>query len=84
MTSVRHDRTLRLLAAELEAVALADERSMARSCDFESRVLRLAVATRNAVVLGVISADEADRVWGTAIDRHPRIGSARSGAPLAA
>ena len=83
MPSVRHDRTLRLLAAELEAVSRAGARGSAR-CDLESRVLRLAAATRNAVDLGVISADEADRLWASAIDRDPLIGATRPGPPLAA
>ncbi len=84
MQSTRHDRTVRLLAAGLEAVALAGERSNAPACDLEAQMLRLAAGTRNAVRLEIISAQEADQIWASAAARHPGTPWGRSGAPLAA
>ena len=84
MNSARHDRTVRLLAAELEAVALAGERASLRACDIETQILRLATATRNAVTLEVISVEEADRIWTSAVEQHPLVAWRPAGPPLAA
>ena len=84
MNSACHDRTVRLLAAELEAVAFARERATLRACDLETQILRLATATRNAVTLEVISAEEADRIWTSAVEQHPSVAWRPAGLPLAA
>ena len=52
----RHDRTLRLLEARLEALADACERSPRGERRFEREIAAAAAATRHAVALGLISA----------------------------
>jgi hypothetical protein len=67
--SARHDRTVRLLAARLEEMAVATERRPA--LDVEPRVLGALAATRHAVALGLLAGDEADAIWAAVADRHP-------------
>jgi hypothetical protein len=66
----RHDRTLRLLEARLEALASACERSLRGNRRFETEIAAAAAATRHAVELGLISAREANSVWATVARRH--------------
>ncbi len=80
----RHDRTMTLLAARLETIGLAVERRAERNPEIESHVLRAAMATRNAVLLELISREEADRVWADAAERHPGVSWAARGPLLAA
>ncbi len=67
----RHDRTLRLLEARLEALADVCERSPRGERRLEGEIAAAAAATRHAVKLGLISADEATSVWASVARRHP-------------
>lgn len=71
---VRHDRTVRLLASRLEEIALATERRPARDHELETSVLGALAATRHAVRLGLLSAEEADGIWASVAERHPSAG----------
>jgi hypothetical protein len=66
----RHDRTLRLLEARLEALADACERSPRGEVRFEPEIEAAAAATRHAVELGLISTSEGDRIWTAVARRH--------------
>ena len=68
----RHDRTLRLLEARLEALADACERAPRGERRFEPEIVAAVAATRHAVELGLISAHEGDAVWSAVASRHPR------------
>ena len=81
----RHDRTLRLLEARLEALADACERSPQGERRFEPEIVATVAATRHAVELGLISAREGNTVWAVVARRHPRADWCRRGPrPLAA
>ncbi len=67
----RHDRTLRLLEARLEALAGACGRAPRGELRFEREIAAAVAATRHAIALGLISADEADAVWAAVAGRHP-------------
>ena len=74
-----HDRTLRLLAARLEAVADVTERCLSGSRAVEHQVLALEAATRHAVRLAVLSEDEAQALWADVAERHPAVSWCRAG-----
>ncbi len=76
----RHDRTLRLLEARLDALADACERAPRGERRFEPEIDAAVAATRHAVALGLINAREADRVWAAVVRRHPRAAWCRRGA----
>ena len=59
----RHDRTLRILEARLEALADACERAPQGERRFEPEIIAAFAATRHAVDLGLISPLEGDTVW---------------------
>lgn len=80
----RHDRTLRLLEARLEALAEACERSPRGEHRYGREIDAAAAATRHAIDLGLISAEEAGAVWTTVSRRHPDAVWCREGPPLAA
>lgn len=67
----RHDRTVRLLAARLEEIALASERRPVGGPEIERRALGAAAATRHAVKLELLSAEEAGAIWAEVAARHP-------------
>jgi hypothetical protein len=75
----RHDRTLRLLEARLEALADACERAPRGERRFEPEIVAVVAATRHAVALGLISALEGDTVWAAVAGRHPRAAWCRRG-----
>jgi hypothetical protein len=75
----RHDRTLRLLEARLDALAGACEHSRRGELRFEREIAAAAAATRHAVDLGLISALEGDAVWAAVAARHPRAAWCRTG-----
>lgn len=80
-----HERTVRQLAARLEAVAGVTERSLAGARPLAPQVLALEAATRHAVELGVLARDEAEAIWAEVADRHPGVAWCRAGcADLAA
>ena len=75
------DRTVRLLEAELEALAGVSERSLAGARSLEPRVLALEAATRHAVALGLLAPSEARAVWAALAERHPGVRWCRDGCP---
>lgn len=70
----RHDHTARLLAGRLEEIAFASERRPGRDRGLETPVLAALAATRHAVQLGLLTADEADAIWASVAERHPSAG----------
>jgi hypothetical protein len=80
----RHDRTLRLLEARLEALADASERAQRGERRYESEIDAVVAATRHAVALGLISASEGDSVWAVVASRHPQAAWCRKGPRLLA
>ena len=69
-----HDRTVRLLEARLEALAHSSEHSLAGPQAVDRHVVALTVATRNAVELELLSAEEAHAIWAGVARRHPAAG----------
>jgi hypothetical protein len=80
----RHDRTLRLLEARLDALAAACARAPRGERRFDHEIVAAGAATRHAVELGLISADEGDAVWAAVARRHPRAAWCRRGPRLLA
>jgi hypothetical protein len=73
----RHDRTVRLLTARLETLAVAAERSPRGERELEPSILGAAAATRNAVRLRLLSREEAGAIWSAVAERHPTAAWAR-------
>jgi hypothetical protein len=67
----RHDRTVRLLAARLESLAVASIRSPGGERVYRDHILAAVAATRHAVALGLLSAEEAGAIWIEVATRHP-------------
>jgi hypothetical protein len=80
----RHDRTARLLETRLEALARVCERSSAPQAGFDEHVLAVVAATRHAIALDLLSAEEAGAIWADVRTRHPAAEWCRLGADLAA
>jgi hypothetical protein len=80
----RRDRTLRLLEARLEALAGISEREPRGERRLEREIAAAVAATRHAIELELISAEEAGAVWARVAGRHPDAGWCRTGPPLAA
>jgi hypothetical protein len=70
-TDARHNRTVRLLAARLETLAVASVRSPGGERAYRDHILAAAAATRHAVALDLISPDEAGEIWTQVARRHP-------------
>lgn len=70
-TDARHDRTVRLLAARLETLAVASVRSPGGERAYRDHILAAVAATRHAVALDLISPDEAGTIWTQVARRHP-------------
>jgi hypothetical protein len=81
---VRHDRTVRLLEARLEALAFVCERSPRGEARYERQIAAAAAATRHAIALELISLEEARSIWATVAQRHPDTAWCRTGLTLAA
>jgi hypothetical protein len=81
---LRHDRTVRLLAARLDALALASLRSPGGERMYRHHILAAVAATRHAIDLNLLSEAEADMIWAGVAERHPDAGWCRSGPRLAA
>jgi hypothetical protein len=81
---IRHDRTIRLLEARLEALAAACDRRPRGEQRLDREIVAAVAATRHAVALDLISSAEADAVWGSVAERHPRARWCRVGPRLAA
>jgi hypothetical protein len=80
----RHDRTIRLLEARLEALAAASERRPRGEQRLDREIVAAVAATRHAVALALISRREADAVWASVARRHPRARWCRQGPRIAA
>lgn len=76
-------RTLHMLEVRLEGLACVCERSPSATRRLESQVTAVAAATRRAVELDLLSADEARAVWAAVAGRHPSAEWCHS-SPLAA
>jgi hypothetical protein len=79
----RHDRTVRLLEARLEALAVVSARGPRGARDFDREIVAAAVATRHAVELEILSSAEAGAIWAAVAERHPAAAWCRT-SPLAA
>jgi hypothetical protein len=69
-TNPRHDRTVRILEARLEALAVVSERAPGPR-RFDRQILGAAAATRHAVALRLLSPEEAGEIWAGVARRHP-------------
>jgi hypothetical protein len=67
----RHDRTIRLLEARLEALAAVSERAPRGERRYDREIVGAVAATRHAVALALISTEEAGAVWASVARRHP-------------
>jgi hypothetical protein len=81
---LRHIRTVRLLETRLEALARAFEQPPTPHARFDEQVFCVVAATRNAVALELLSAEEADAIWANVRMRHPSADWCRLDADLAA
>jgi hypothetical protein len=82
--NLRHDRTVRLLAARLDALAVASMRVPGGQRMYRHHILAAVAATRHAIDLDLLSPAEADSIWAEVAKRHPEAGWCRSGPRLAA
>jgi len=73
---VRNDRTVRLLSQRLDELACRLERGCARR-PVAHQLERVSVATRHAIRLELISAEEAASIWARARKTHPVLESRR-------
>ena len=76
----RAERTARLLAARLDDVARAA--AGLPHAEAERLVERASVATKHAVELELLGADEADEIWHEAHVRHPELPDVPVGMPV--
>jgi hypothetical protein len=67
----RHDRTVRLLAARLESLAVASIRSPGGERAYRDHILAAVAATRHAVALELLTVEEAGAIWIEVAQRHP-------------
>ena len=74
----RHDRAVRMLAARLEYLAAAEERSTAGLRLPDEHVLAAEAATRHAIALGLLSSEEAAAIWAHVAERHPDVAWCRA------
>jgi hypothetical protein len=70
-THTRHDRTVRLLAARLETLAVASLRAPGGERAYRDHILAAVAATRHAVALELLSPEEAGSIWAQVASRHP-------------
>jgi hypothetical protein len=82
--TLRHDRTVRLLAARLDGLAFASMRVPGGERMYRHHILAAVAATRHAIDLGLLSPSEADSIWAEVAKRHPDADWCRSGPRLAA
>jgi hypothetical protein len=80
----RHDRTLRLLEGRLDALARASERQPRGELRFQREIAATVAATKHAIDLELITAEEAGAVWARVAGRHPDAAWCRTGPRLAA
>lgn len=70
-THPKHDRTVRLLEARLEALAVVCERTPGGARSYESHIVDVTAATRHAIALELLSREEAGEIWAEVARRHP-------------
>jgi hypothetical protein len=70
-TNPKHDRTVRLLEARLEALAVVSERAPSGPRPYDRHILGVVAATRHAVALDLLSPQEAGDIWAGVARRHP-------------
>jgi hypothetical protein len=70
-THPKHDRTVRLLEARLEDLAVVSERAPSGRRSFDRHILGVLAATRHAVALDLLSQQEAGEIWAGVARRHP-------------
>jgi hypothetical protein len=75
-----HDRTVRLLESQLEALAHVTERSLSGRPN-DRQVVALEAATRHAVELELLSSEEAGGIWNAVAKRHPGVRWCQGGCP---
>jgi hypothetical protein len=80
----RHNRTMRLLEARLEALAFASERAPVSARRFERQIVAAVAATRHAIALELITSEEAGALWAGVAKRHPAATWCQAGPGLAA
>jgi hypothetical protein len=80
----RHDRTVRLLEARLEVLAVASLQSPLGERRYERQIVAAVAATRHAIALGLLSSEEAGAIWATVARRHPGAAWCQAGPRLAA
>jgi hypothetical protein len=73
-TISRHDRTVRLLAARLETLAVASIRVPGGERAYRDHILAAVAATRHAIALELLSPEEAGAIWAQVATRHPEAG----------
>lgn len=77
---IHHDRTVRLLETQLEALANVTEKSLSGR-PIDRQVVALEAATLNAVELDLLSREEAGGIWNAVARRHPGVRWCQSGCP---
>ena len=80
-TNPKHDRTMRLLEARLEALAVVSERAPSGPRPYDRHILGVVAATRHAVALDLLSPQEAGEIWAGVASRHPDASWGRRDAP---
>lgn len=75
-----HDRTVRLLESQLEALANVTERSLSGR-PMDRQVVALEAATLHAVELEMLSLEEAGGIWNAVARRHPGVRWCQGGCP---
>jgi hypothetical protein len=75
-----HDRTVRLLEWQLEALANVTERLLSGRPN-DRQVVALEAATRHAVELELLSREEAGGIWNAVAKRHPGVRWCQGGCP---
>jgi len=67
-----------MLAARLEYLAAAEERSTGALRLPDEHVLAAEAATRHAIALGLITSEEAAAIWADVAERHPEVSWCRA------
>jgi hypothetical protein len=80
----RHDRTVRLLEARLEALAVISARVPGSERSYDRHILGAVAATKHAVRLELLSSEEAGEIWAAVARRHPQAGWCRTGLDVVA
>jgi hypothetical protein len=77
---LHHDRTVRLLESQLEALANVTERLLSGR-PIDRQIVALEAATLHAVELDLLSREEAGGIWSAVARRHPAVRWCQGGCP---